>query len=85
MTQEVDGDRVRKAVRILREEFGTPNQLELYYYDHDDEKHINFHCPDEVPGVEASADDRYRLRRTELSGTVAWSLDPIEIPSALKD
>ena len=84
MDQEVDGDRVREAVRILREEFADPSHLELYYHYHDGEKHINFHCPSTVPGVEESSDDRYRLRRTELSGTVAWSLHPIEIPTALK-
>lgn len=84
MDQDIDGERVRDAVRILQEEFGEPDHLELYYFDYDGNEHINFHCPEDVPGVDESADDRYRLERTKLSGKTAWTVDPINIPTELR-
>lgn len=84
MAGKPDPERVREAVRILEEEFGQPDHLELYYYDYDGRDHINFHCPTPPAGVEESTDDRYRLEQVELGGNTAWTISSVDVPTELK-
>ena len=74
---EPDPERIRSAVETIASELGDVGHLEIYHYEFDNgERYTNLYCPENIPGVEESPQNKYRLADVRLEERSTASLVP---------